>query len=260
MTKKIEKEIAIDATPEEVWRALSEGEQLKRWFPLDARVKPGVGGAVWLSWGEGSDWESPIEIWEPNRHLRTVDTTPATRDKPAARIAVDYIIKTRGGTTVLRVVHSGFADDAGDDEQQSLDAGWASFLATLKNYLERHRGEPRALAFFRHPPVELPRSEVYRRVMKTFGLQGVDSLKPGERYSSANGIELAGVADIVAPPINFSGTVENLGNAFLMIEIEPGRQRCRPAVWLSLYGDMRSRAAALQEEIRDLLTGTFTSP
>jgi hypothetical protein len=44
-----------------------------------------------------------------------------------------------------------------------------------------------------------------------------------------------------------------------MIEIEPGRERCRPAVRLSLYGDMRSRAAALQERIRGLLTGTFTN-
>jgi hypothetical protein len=82
--------------------------------------------------------------------------------------------------------------------------------------------------------------------------------RPPQGRRSAS--RLAGVADIVAPPVNFSGTVENLGNAFLMIEIEPGRQRCRPAVWLSLYGDMRSCAAALQEEIRDLLTRTFTSP
>lgn len=88
--KKIEKEIAIDATPDEVWRALTEGEELKRWFPLDARVKPGVGGSVWLSWGEGSEWESPIEIWEPSRHLQTADVTPQPDGAPPLKIAVDY--------------------------------------------------------------------------------------------------------------------------------------------------------------------------
>ncbi|HEX6177900.1 MAG TPA: SRPBCC domain-containing protein, partial [Thermoanaerobaculia bacterium] len=108
MTKKIEREIEIAATPEEVWKAISDGEELKRWFPLDARVRPGVCGSVWLSWGEGSEWESPIEIWEPNRRLGTVDTIPGEGGAAPARIAVDYVIEARGGTTIVRAVTSGF--------------------------------------------------------------------------------------------------------------------------------------------------------
>ena len=86
--KKVEAEIAIDATPEEVWRAISEGDRLKQWFPLDARVTPPPDGKVWLSWGEGAEWESPIEVWEPSKHLRTVDVMPGKDGGPATRIAV----------------------------------------------------------------------------------------------------------------------------------------------------------------------------
>ena len=41
--------IDIDATPEEVWRALTDAGELMRWFPLQARVTPGKGGSVF--WG-----------------------------------------------------------------------------------------------------------------------------------------------------------------------------------------------------------------
>lgn len=242
--KKVEAEITIDADAATVWRALSEGEELKRWFPLDARVTPGEGGAIWLSWGEGMDWEAPIALWEPNRHLRTVDPPPST-------VAIDYYIESKGGQTVLRIVHSGFAADAWEDELETLNSGWRAFLATLRNYLEQHRGEPRAVAYFRHPVVELERSEVFPRMLEALGVPLVNE---GQRFS---GPLFEGIAEISAPPVNFSGALENLGRGFLMIEIEPGRGRCRPAVWVSLYGEAAAQAPALQERLSDLVTSAF---
>lgn len=202
--KKFEKEIEIDATADDVWRALTDAEELKRWFPLDARVTPGVGGALWLSWGEGSDWETPIEVWEPSKHLRTVDTTPGKDGAPPPRVAVDYIIESRGGKTVLRIVHSGFAADMWDDEFDTLSSGWASFQANLKHYLERHRGQSRTLAFVRHPPVELPRPEVFRRTVAALGIESIDALRVGDRYSmtTRGGDRFAGVVKVLSQPIN----------------------------------------------------------
>jgi uncharacterized protein YndB with AHSA1/START domain len=242
--KKVEAEITIAADADAVWRALTDGEELKRWFPLDARVTPGVGGAVWLSWGEGSDWESPIELWEPQRHLRTADPAPS-------RVAVDYYLEARGGETVLRVVQSGFGEDAWEDELDTTNAGWRAFLATLRNYLERHRGEPRALAYVRHPAVELSRAEAFPRMLEALGVPLVGG---GERFQ---GELFRGVADVALPPVNLSGPLENYGNGFLMIEIEPGRGRCRPAVWVSLYGETAGEAAALQETLHERVTRAF---
>lgn len=243
--KKVEAEITIDADAATVWRALSEGEELKRWFPLDARVTPGEGGALWLSFGEGMDWEAPIALWEPNRHLRTVDPPPS-------KAAVDYYIEARGGQTVLRIVQSGFGADAWDDELETLNGGWRAFLATLRNYLEQHRGEPRAMAYFRHPVVKLERSEVFPRMLQALGVPLVNE---GEHFS---GPLFEGIADISAPPVNFSGALENLGRGFLMIEIEPGRGQCRPAVWVSLYGEAMSQAPALQERLSAIVTAAFS--
>jgi uncharacterized protein YndB with AHSA1/START domain len=240
----VEAELAMDADQATVWRALTEGEGLKQWFALDARVTPGVGGSVWLSWGEGMDWETPIQLWEPNRHLRTGDPSPS-------RAAVDYYVEAKGGETVLRIVQSGFGADAWEDELDTLNGGWRAFLATLRNYLQRHRGEDRTLAYFRHPVVELERKEAFPRILDALGVPFVAA---GEHFE---GDLFQGVADVSLPPINFSGPLDNLGGAFLMIEVEPGRGRCRPSVWLSLYGDAARQAPALQEEMQQRITRAF---
>ena len=62
--------IDIDATPEEVWRALTDAGELMRWFPLQARVTPGKGGSVFWGWDEHWAWESQIDAWEPERRLQ----------------------------------------------------------------------------------------------------------------------------------------------------------------------------------------------
>ncbi len=242
--KKVIAEISIDADAGTVWRAVSEGEEIKRWFCSDARVTPGAGGAVWMSFGEGMDWETPIEIWEPGRHLRTADPAPS-------KIAVDYFIESSGGETVLRIVHSGFAADAWDDEIDTLNAGWRTFAANLKHYLERHRGQPRTFAAFRHPVVPLARNEAFPRMLDALGVTLVEE---GARFS---GPLFEGTARVVKPPVNFSASLANLGEAFLMIEIEPGRGQCRPAVWVSLYGDAGREAPALEGRLRDLVTRAF---
>ncbi|HJX88276.1 MAG TPA: SRPBCC domain-containing protein, partial [Gemmatimonadales bacterium] len=70
--RAFEMALEIAATPDEVWRALTQAEELVRWFPMDARVTPGVGGTMLWNWGEGQDWESRIDVWEPGRRLRLV--------------------------------------------------------------------------------------------------------------------------------------------------------------------------------------------
>jgi len=257
--RKIETEIEIDASPEAVWEALSSAEGLKRWFGLDARVRPGQGGSIWLSWGEGADWESPIEIWEPGRHLRTVDEVPGKDGAPPARVAVDYLIETREGRTLVRLVHSGMAADSWDDEIDTLNAGWNAFLIHLRHSLEAHPGQPRQLAHFRHPAVSLERPEAFRRTLRVLGIDDPSQLQVGGRYASSGveAIRLSGEVRLLKSPINLTATVESLNDGMLMIEIEPGRGRCRPSVWLSLYGESGRQAVATTTAIRKLLESEF---
>ena len=68
----------------------------------------------------------------------------ATRTATAADgrfMAFEYLIEGRaGGSTVLRVVHSGLLGDDWQDEYDALRRGWPFHLHTLREYLTHFPG------------------------------------------------------------------------------------------------------------------------
>ncbi len=135
------KTIRIAATPAEVWRALTDPEALASWFPVKAEIKPGVGGYTRMYWDEKNGFDERIEIWEPERHLRTADDNAGYPG-----VATDYYLEAEGNTTVLRVVSSGFGeDDRWQDILDSFQLGWNFELEGLKYWLEVHADKPRTV-------------------------------------------------------------------------------------------------------------------
>jgi uncharacterized protein YndB with AHSA1/START domain len=139
-------EIEIAAAVEDVWQAVSTAEGFTSWFAPEAGVKPGAGGEVFVKWGEGMEGTQRIEIWEPNRHLRIVGDRP----EPAPPSVVDYLLEGRGGTTVLRMVHSGFGETADfNSEYDATGTAWPLFLKIMKHSVERGIGTCRNATVFR---------------------------------------------------------------------------------------------------------------
>jgi uncharacterized protein YndB with AHSA1/START domain len=178
--RKIDVSIEVDATDEALWRAVSTAEGLTQWFPPFARVTdPGVGGKIWLSWGEGMEYEGRIEVWEPNRMLRVSEPTG---------MVVDYIITKSGSGAVMRVVQSGFGvGETWDDIFDGVEGGWTYFLCNLKHYLERHRGELRHLISARRK-MPIPRADAWPLLLGDSGF-AVDAsrLSVGEHFRARIG-------------------------------------------------------------------------
>lgn len=61
VARRVETEIEIDAEIGEVWKALTDENELKRWWPLDARVVQGSGGS------EALDLQITVEIRDISR-------------------------------------------------------------------------------------------------------------------------------------------------------------------------------------------------
>lgn len=127
MSDRHEFEFEIDAAREEVWRALVDPDALRGWFASDARVTPEVGGEWYVAHGEFGE-ASTIDELVPNERLAT-----SHEGKGAA-----FELEGRAGTTVLRIVQSGF----GVDELDSLERGWNAYVQTLRHYLAAHADEP----------------------------------------------------------------------------------------------------------------------
>ena len=236
MSRKIVKEIFVQAPPDVVWRALTDAEELKRWFPVDARVQPGKGGSIWISFGGGVEGTAPITEWEPNRRFEWTET------RGAVKLAVDFQLEARSGGTVVRLVNSGFgAGPDWDDEFHMTDGGWAFFMLHLRWYLERHRGKPRDLITFREL-VPLTRAEAFLRLTGPSGLSRDDRIATtplGTRYetTTAQGDRLSGtIVASSADTWQLGLTITELADAILFLEMEPAATGVRAGFWLSTYG------------------------
>ena len=148
--RKHELKIEVAATPAELWKALSTAQGIQSWFAPIAQVEPGVGGGITVGWGPGMEFTEPIEVWEPEQHLR------------AGR--VDYYIEGNGDTTILRLVQSGFGDDAKfDGEFESTGTAWPVFMTMLKRSAEAGVDSCTNATTFRF--LDIPPAEAWHRLI-----------------------------------------------------------------------------------------------
>ena len=148
--RKHELKIEVAATPAELWKALTTAHGIESWFAPIAKVEPGVGGGITVGWGPGMEFTQAIEVWEPEHHLH------------AGR--VDYYIEGNGDTTILRLVESGFGDDAKfDGEFESTGKAWPVFMTMLKRSAEAGIDSCSPATTFRF--LDTPSVEVWHRLI-----------------------------------------------------------------------------------------------
>jgi len=255
----VELEVTVGATPEAVWAALTEPSELMRWFPPLVAGQAGPGEELLFSWGPDVQWRTQIVAWEPGRHLRWRDlpgqATTSDTDQPGAPepMAVDWRLEAVGGKVIVRLVQSGFGEgESWDDFYDGTDMGWRFFLNALRHYLEHHRGQERRMVSARHPARGGP-TVPWRRLWSADGFApapGADALAPGKLFEIHLGDEvLRGTVDFVRIPTHFWGTVDSLGGATLLVEMEPGRDLVHCGIWLSTYGLTADRAETLQRAL-----------
>jgi uncharacterized protein YndB with AHSA1/START domain len=251
-TRSATYEIRIDATPAVVWRALTDPQEIERWFALTARVTPGPDGHYSLRWRDrhtGDDW--PILIWDPERHLAIGMHKPSGAPAPT-HVVTDFVLDAIGGQTILRVVASGF--DAGAPWDAFFDGvrrGWRFELGSLKHYLERHRGERRTVAW----AFARTRRSAEAIWPTLFGRGGwssaraLDELRAGDHYAltAPDATALSGAVTILDRPTDFTGTVKEFNDGFLRVQLEAERDGVSVTVWLAAYGVDLARMAALEK-------------
>ena len=264
-TRAIELAVEIDAPAEAVWKAISEGEEVRRWFSPEARIDPGVGGSVWLSWGPGMDGEAPITIWEPGKRLRWVESHGSSEEGDetgaAVEVAVEFHVETRGGGAVVRLVNSGFSAAADwDDYYDALLAGWTYFLWNLRFYMERHHGQPRTMVSVRRKTTR-SFEDIWVDLLGPSGMdiEGVETLTTGEPLVLTIGDRrFTGEVEYVRRPRNLAGTLTELNDGLLFIEMETsGSDSWACGVWISAYGVPDEETGLLQSRLTALADRLF---
>jgi len=138
---RIECSVEIEATPEEVWEALTIGSQVDGWWiGAPNEIEPGLGGKVRQNFG-GAISESTITAWDPPHRFKD-EGTPG---EDGVVHALEFTIEGRSGTTTVRMVHSGFLGDDWESEYDALAEGDPMYLNQLAEYVRYFRGRPMAI-------------------------------------------------------------------------------------------------------------------
>jgi uncharacterized protein YndB with AHSA1/START domain len=163
--RRIESEIRISATPEEVWNAWTDPASISRWFTDDARGKAVSGGTmVWVFRGFG-EMPYPVAVAEPPERLVLSGEIPGR-----GPFALEILIEQAGGVTTVRLVNSGFREGADfEEEYEGVRSGWDASLALLRHYLERHQGKTRHASLVVRPSA-MSAGELYRCFSSADGL------------------------------------------------------------------------------------------
>jgi uncharacterized protein YndB with AHSA1/START domain len=270
-TRAFRTSLDLDATPEQVWAALTQAEEIVRWFSPEARVTPGVGGTIVWSWGYGEDSQTRIEAWEPGRLLRLVQEDARPYDAEGrqlpegevepARIAVEFTLETHQGKTRLRLVHSGFGRGAAwDAELDGISEGWQAELRGLRHYLRRHRGRNRR-AGRALVSTSLPREAAWARLVGPGGFTVTPAQpKEGERYEvvTPGGRRYSGTVEINLPGQTLAGTVEELEDGwFRLLTWRDARDNTGVWAWLATYTEDDSAVREFRDQSQQALERLF---
>jgi uncharacterized protein YndB with AHSA1/START domain len=131
--RTLEKTLFIRATPERVFRALTDPSELERWFVGKAEVDLRPGGALKFTWREHQVAEGAFLIVDPPHRL----SFRWQMDENLGKTTVTIELNSQGEGTHLRLIETGWG--VGDDWDRLYDAvepGWSFFFGRLVAWLE----------------------------------------------------------------------------------------------------------------------------
>lgn len=246
MGRRLEKEIALDASPEQVWEAIATGPGISTWF-VPSEVS---GGVIRQDFGSGFVVEGSVTAEEPGRRFAYGAFQPAAEGQ--ADYAFEFLVEGReGGSTVLRFVQSGFLDEGWENEYSSFDAGWDMFFANLTAYLRHFAGRP-VVNVVTMGFTAAPRDEAWATFHRALGLAGTPSVGDDVRLTPEGLPEVTGVVDLASR--EFLGV--RSADALYRFGTE-GTDGCGVSAYHYLYGQV---ADAHQEAWQQWLTGLFPTP
>jgi len=136
----IRDEIKTSASPQQAWEAWADPAKISQWFVDRAEGKAEVGADItWF-----------FDKFNMELHYKVLEAVPGERfailwpgPMPPPGI-LEVIIEREGGETLIRLVNSGFREDAElNEEYEGVVSGWHTSLALLREYVENYFGEPR---------------------------------------------------------------------------------------------------------------------
>jgi uncharacterized protein YndB with AHSA1/START domain len=127
----------VDAPPEAVFRALTDPQELSRWWTTSAESDPRTGGSFSYAF-EFEDASRDHTYRGEYDEVRANEVVAYPWEAGVGQTRVACRLRPADGGTELTLVHSGWPDGAEGDEAAGMHRqGWTFFLDNLVSVLER---------------------------------------------------------------------------------------------------------------------------
>jgi uncharacterized protein YndB with AHSA1/START domain len=130
--------IDILADASQVWRALTDAEQLTRWCSPAADIRARQGGLFRASVDRVTEFEAHIDVFEPERRLRLMYLPSSGLPRADTVMVDDFILDPVPGGTIVRLLGSGVpATPEWDTQYWRLRTSWQQAMTRLKVFVEK---------------------------------------------------------------------------------------------------------------------------
>jgi len=131
-TITITKEQFIKATPERAFKALTEKQELERWFVQEADIELKPGGTIRTNWAPGVGEYGKIREVKP---FQLFSFTWEGAFSPTPTTLTFELTKEKDGT-LLTFTHSGIGEGEGWDAYTTISQAWDGHLKDLTSWIE----------------------------------------------------------------------------------------------------------------------------
>jgi uncharacterized protein YndB with AHSA1/START domain len=237
----IDLEVAVDGTPEEVWRAIATGPGISSWY-VPHEVDEEEGGHAVASFGPAPEMQIPgrVTAWDPPHRVKF------TGEGPGPTLAFEWLVESRdGGSCVVRLVSSGFGSgEEWDAQYDAMKEGWQLFLLNLQLHLRHFRGRT-ARSMLPMAPWPGSQAEVWARLLRALGFP--DSPQPGSHvHTTSDAPPLAGTV-VVAGPWHLALLLDEPAPGTAFVAAEHAGGQVGVSVWSYVYGDERDEIVRRDE-------------
>lgn len=192
---KFDLDIELEATPDQVWDAIATGPGIDSWFMGRTEVEPGVNGRTRWTMGDVTG-QSTVTAWEPGKHF----AFRGDENPDGTFMAFEYLIEGRdGGTTSLRLVHSGFLGEDWEAEYDALSKGNPMYLHKLATYLKYFAGKPSRHNIFAPGP-EVAEDRAWATYERALGLTGTPAVGDKVQFAIEGITPVDGVVEFAGLP------------------------------------------------------------
>jgi uncharacterized protein YndB with AHSA1/START domain len=139
MSSGINHQVGIKATPEEIYKALTETGRLAQWWTTDTRGSGVKVGDTLEFWFYGSCQKFNVKELKPCKRVAW-KSPKGQGNNEWEETEVTFDLSTDQKQTFLQFRHSGWREST--DFQGHCSMRWAVFLLSLKEVLERGKGRP----------------------------------------------------------------------------------------------------------------------